>query len=189
VAYCGRSRLTVRGIGLLAVLAASITAAPSANAGVLVIPLDDVVESATTVAVVRVVEYREGYMRCQPIACTRRPKVFFYDLQRSSLPAPVEYVREGAVDSPLSHYTGQWPRPGSEVLIVVDRRGGLVLFGLRGSRYWRLWSPWSSLSAVRFKGTSPARPLTGNFEDMAPSAWSSWEGCLVPDDQVTEWLK
>ena len=82
--------------------------------------------------------------------------------------------------------TAEWPPVGSEVIVVVDHHNVVSLFARREIGMWRFWSPMFTGSTAAFECKSPALPLEGAVPAINDFIW---DGCLVPEQAVKNWLK
>jgi hypothetical protein len=173
-----------KAVGLFVAMATGlVVASGTTGAEPRVVRLKEELESAKTVAVVRVETYSNSRLRCRQLNSGRRRSFRYSD---DPMWNPRRFVAEN-LDSAVT-LTGMWPPVGSEVLIVVDREGIISLFAHRERDDWRYWSPRYTESMAQFYCGSPARPFPGQ-RPRPRDERVSWDGCLAADKHVREWLK
>lgn len=141
-----------------------------------VVLLTEEIVAASAVTVVQIESYAYGHVICKDLESGLRLGI---KCSEHSSWIPPFFVTNL---EPIG--TGIWPAVGSEVLVVADSGNVVSVFARREDGAWRFWSPDFTESEALFECPSSARCVEGSWRFHF-----CFEGCLVPDVVVWDWLK
>ena len=143
-------------------------------------------KSAHVVTRARILAYRIDGIEFQPLPEPSRPMTAKYVDDPSW--TPMGFIRDDWQKATEPILTGEWPRLGADVLVVVDASNSVSLFAWPIGDKYRVWSPEITGSVALFTCEPPAKPLVpptesfGSLDDYYKN--KSWDGCLIPMTSV-----